>query len=139
VTLATPLKGETAYFWRVSAANIGGESAFSTARLFTTVSTVGVDEDRKRSAIPTAFALSQNYPNPFNPITTIEFALPRNSEVKLVVYDLAGRVVTELAKGNFIAGYHKVVFDAANLGSGIYYYRLKAGDFVSVKKLTLLK
>ncbi len=138
VTLATPLKGETPYFWRVSAANIGGESAFSTARLFTTVSTVGVEEKRE-SGIPTEFALSQNYPNPFNPTTTIKFALPRNSEVKLVIYDLAGRVVAELANSKFDAGYYEIVFDASTLVSGIYYYRLKAGDFVSVKKFTLLK
>lgn len=138
VKLANPLQGETAYFWRVSAANIGGESAFSTARLFTTVSTVGVDEKRER-AIPTEFALSQNYPNPFNPTTTIKFALPRSSEVKLVIYDLAGRVIAELANSKFDAGYHEIVFDASNLVSGIYYYRLKAGDFVSVKKFTLLK
>lgn len=136
--LTTPLQGETPYFWRVSAANIGGESAYSTARLFTTVSTVGVEEKRE-SGIPTEFALSQNYPNPFNPTTTIEFALPRSSEVKLVIYDLAGRVVAELASGKFDVGYHEIVFDASNLVSGIYYYRLKAGDFVSVKKLTLLK
>jgi hypothetical protein len=138
VKLTRPLQGETPYFWRVSAGNIGGESAFSTARLFTTVSTVGVEEKRE-SAIPTEFALSQNYPNPFNPTTTIEFALPKSSEVKLVIYDLSGRVVAELANGKFEAGYHKVVFDGARLVSGIYYYRLKAGDFVSVKKLTLLK
>jgi hypothetical protein len=137
-TLIRPLLGETSYFWRVSAANIGGESAFSTARLFTTESTVGVAEERK-NGIPTEFGLSQNYPNPFNPITTIEFALPKNSEVNLVVFDLAGRVVAELAKGDFNAGYHSINFDATNLASGIYYYRLKAGDFVSVKKLMLLR
>lgn len=139
VKLVRPLQGETPYFWRVSAGNIGGESAFSTARLFTTASTVGVAEDRKTTAIPTEFGLSQNYPNPFNPTTTIQFALPKSSEVKLVIYDLAGRVVMELANGKFEAGYHKVVFDATRLVSGIYYYRLKAGDFLSVKKLTLLK
>jgi len=138
VTLLRRLLGETPYFWRVSAANIGGESAFSTARLFTTEPVTGVEE-KKEAAIPTEFSLSQNYPNPFNPTTTIQFALPKSSEVKLVIYDLAGRVVAELARGKFEAGYHKVVFDATRLVSGIYYYRLKAGDFLSVKKLTLLK
>ncbi len=92
-----------------------------------------------KPGIPTAFILGQNYPNPFNPTTTIEFGLPQHSEVKLVVYDLAGRLVSELAVGHFNAGYHAITFDAAHLASGTYYYRLVAGDFVSVKKLMLLK
>ncbi len=138
VILVRRLAGETPYFWRVNAGNIGGDSPYSTARLLTTEQATSV-EDKRESAIPTEFALSQNYPNPFNPTTTIEFALPKTGEVKLVIYDLSGRVVAELANGKFEAGYHKVVFDGAKLVSGIYYYRLKAGDFVSVKKLTLLK
>ncbi len=138
VTLLRRLAGETPYFWRISAGNIGGDSPYSTARLFTTEATVGVEE-KKEAAIPTEFSLSQNYPNPFNPTTTVQFGLPKSSEVKLVVYDLSGRVVAELANGKFEAGYHKIAFDGARLVSGIYYYRLKAGDFISVKKLTLLK
>lgn len=138
VTLLRRLAGETPYFWRISAGNIGGDSPYSTARLFTTEATVGVEE-KKEAAIPTEFSLSQNYPNPFNPTTTVQFGLPKSSEVKLVVYDLSGRVVAELANGKFEAGYHKIAFDGARLVSGIYYYRLKAGDFTSVKKLTLLK
>ncbi len=89
--------------------------------------------------LPTEYALNQNYPNPFNPSTTIEFALPKSGEVNLVVYDILGRVVKELVSGVFEAGNHKVNFNATNLASGIYFYKLKAGDFVSVKKLTLLK
>jgi hypothetical protein len=138
VTLLRRLAGDTPYFWRVNAGNIGGDSPYSTARLFTTEIAVGVEE-KKEAAIPTEFSLSQNYPNPFNPTTTIQFGLPKSSEVKLVVYDLSGRVVAELANGKFEAGYHKIAFDGARLVSGIYYYRLKAGDFLSVKKLTLLK
>jgi hypothetical protein len=92
-----------------------------------------------QAALPTAFALSQNYPNPFNPATTIEFSLPQSSEVKLVVHDLAGRVVAELAAGNFAAGYHKIHFDASRLASGVYFYKLEAGSFTNVKKLMLLK
>ena len=89
--------------------------------------------------LPIEYALNQNYPNPFNPTTTIEFALPKSGEVNLVVYDILGRVVKELVSGVFEAGNHKVNFNATNLASGIYFYKLKAGDFVSVKKLTLLK
>ncbi len=89
--------------------------------------------------IPNQFELSQNYPNPFNPTTTIKFALPKASEVHLVVYDILGRVVTNLVNGNLNAGYHKINFNASNLASGVYFYSIKAGDFTSVKKLMLLK
>ncbi len=101
--------------------------------------TVSVDEAPGVVEIPTDFVLSQNYPNPFNPSTTIEFGLPQSSEVKLVVFDLAGRVVARPVAGQFSAGYHKITFNATNLSSGIYYYRLEAKDFVGVKKLLFLK
>ncbi len=90
-------------------------------------------------ALPTEYVLSQNYPNPFNPTTTIEFTLSKRSEVSLVVYDILGRIVTELASGNLNAGCHTVNFNASNLASGVYFYKLTAGDFVKVKKLMLLK
>jgi hypothetical protein len=92
-----------------------------------------------KSEIPTEFSLNQNYPNPFNPSTTIEFALPIESDVNLVVYDALGRVVEELAKGSYTAGYYKYNFNASNLASGIYFYALRAGEFVSIKKLMLIK
>ncbi|MGD8781991.1 MAG: T9SS type A sorting domain-containing protein [Ignavibacteria bacterium] len=85
------------------------------------------------------YSLNQNYPNPFNPTTTIEFALPQNSDVKLVVYDILGRAVANLIDDNLAAGYHRINFNASNLATGVYFYRIKAGDFVSVKKLLLLK
>jgi hypothetical protein len=101
--------------------------------------TVTAVNEPGNSLIPMQFELSQNYPNPFNPSTTINFALPKASEVHLVVYDLLGRVVTTLVNGNLNAGYHKINFNAANLASGVYFYSIKAGDFTSVKKLMLLK
>ncbi len=100
--------------------------------------TTGVGELADVS-IPTVYALSQSYPNPFNPSTTIGFALPQSSNVRLVVYDLMGRVVAELANGHFNAGYYKVTFDARNLASGVYFYQLKAGDFTSVRKVSFSK
>ncbi len=89
--------------------------------------------------IPLEFSLSQNYPNPFNPATTIEYDLPKEAPVQLMVYDNLGRMVRTLIEANQPAGYYKVVFDAQGLSSGMYYYRIQAGDFVKVKKLTLLK
>ncbi|MFO7445279.1 MAG: T9SS type A sorting domain-containing protein [Ignavibacteriaceae bacterium] len=89
--------------------------------------------------IPNQFALEQNYPNPFNPTTKIAFSVPQTSDVSLVVYDALGSMVTELVKGSYNPGYYEVNFNASNLASGVYFYRIKAGDFVSVKKLMLLK
>jgi endo-1,4-beta-xylanase len=89
--------------------------------------------------IPLEFYLSNNYPNPFNPSTTIDFDLPKNCNVKLVVYDVIGRKVAEVLKANMNAGHHNVTFNASELSSGLYYYRLEAGEFVSVKKMMLLK
>jgi hypothetical protein len=98
---------------------------------------VGIESDN--TGLPTVYALEQNYPNPFNPTTTIKFTLPKNSDVKLAVYDILGRLVTKLVDGNFEAGYHEVQFNASNLASGVYFYRIEAGNFVKVKKLMLLK
>jgi len=78
-------------------------------------------------------------PNPFNPTTTISFALPEASHVKLTVFDLQGRVVTELVNGMRDAGVHEVTLDAGDLSSGLYFYRINAGDFSSVRKMILMK
>jgi hypothetical protein len=85
------------------------------------------------------FRLEQNYPNPFNPTTTIEFALAETGEVKLKVFDMLGREVATLIDDRKNAGRHKVRFDASNLSSGVYFYRLKAGDKIQINKMTLIK
>lgn len=90
-------------------------------------------------ALPDAYALEQNYPNPFNPATTICFALPEAGKVTLSVYDIAGRLVAALVDGHRTAGVHEVSFDAANLASGIYVYRLEAGQFTASGKMVLMK
>ncbi len=84
-------------------------------------------------------ALDQNYPNPFNPRTTIAFTLASESDVQLEVFDAAGRWVATLFDGSKGAGRHTVDFDASRLSSGVYFYRLRAGDFVQQKKMVLLK
>jgi hypothetical protein len=88
---------------------------------------------------PRQYELSQNYPNPFNPSTTIKFELPKASHVSLTVYDILGREVTVLVNEKRDAGVHEVKFDGSNLASGVYFYRLKAGDIVQSKRLLLLK
>lgn len=90
-------------------------------------------------ALPEAFALNQNYPNPFNPETEITFALPRESYVSVKIYDLLGREVAVLTEGKRPAGEHRISFDAKNLPSGVYVYTLTATDFVSSKKMVVLK
>jgi hypothetical protein len=91
------------------------------------------------NAIVNEFALFQNYPNPFNPETSIRFNLAEASEVNLTVFNVAGQVVAELANGNFSSGMHTVNFDAANLTSGVYLYRVTAGSFTAQKKMVLMK
>lgn len=89
--------------------------------------------------IPKEFALAQNYPNPFNPSTTIKYELPVDSRVVLTVYNVIGQEVTTLVNGEQEAGYWSAKWDANNVASGVYLYRLQAGDFVASKKLLLLK
>ncbi len=89
--------------------------------------------------IPREFSLKQNYPNPFNPVTTISFALPSKVLVTLKIYDLIGREVAVLASEELPAGTYTRQWNAANMSSGIYFYRLQAGNFIATKKLVLLK
>jgi mannose/cellobiose epimerase-like protein (N-acyl-D-glucosamine 2-epimerase family) len=90
-------------------------------------------------AIPASFDLYQNYPNPFNPVTTIRYSLPRASDVRLGVYDMLGREVSVLEEGRRDAGQHAVRFDASHLASGVYIYRLRAGESDLVRRLMLLR
>ncbi|MFZ1518721.1 MAG: T9SS type A sorting domain-containing protein [Ignavibacteriaceae bacterium] len=89
--------------------------------------------------IPNEFTLEQNFPNPFNPTTKIKFSLPENQFVSLKVYNLLGQEVVTLVNENKTAGSYDISFNASNLSSGVYLYRIDAGSFTSVKKLTLLK
>lgn len=86
-----------------------------------------------------SYLLHQNYPNPFNPSTNIQFSLPEASVVELKVFDLTGRELASLVSGMKPAGNHAVAFDAGNLSSGIYIYRLKTGDFIQTKQMLLIK
>jgi len=91
------------------------------------------------SQLPMEYTLYQNYPNPFNPTTKIKFALPNNELVMLDVYNILGEKVKTLLQQNMEAGYHEIEFNAENLSSGIYLYRINAGSFNSVKKMVILK
>ncbi len=91
------------------------------------------------TSVPTEFSLSQNYPNPFNPSTSIEFSLPRSTEVSLRVFDMLGKEVVTLVNENKSTGSYRVSFDGSNLASGVYVYRLETDKFIDTKKLVLLK
>jgi hypothetical protein len=101
------------------------------------VGPVGINE--QTDGLPKAFSLSQNYPNPFNPTTEIEFALPKNSDVKLEVFNLLGQKVATLVDGSVEAGYHSVRWNASEQASGVYYYKISAGTFTKVQSMTLVK
>jgi hypothetical protein len=92
----------------------------------------------KVTLLPSEYSLTQNYPNPFNPVTTIEFALPKAGEWTMTIYNVLGQEVTNWHKQTE-AGYHKIEWDAANYASGLYFYRLVAGNFTATKKMVLLK
>ncbi|MDW8436493.1 MAG: T9SS type A sorting domain-containing protein [Chloroherpetonaceae bacterium] len=93
----------------------------------------------RETSVASAYELEQNYPNPFNPSTTIRFAIPQQSDVKLEVFNVLGQKVATLVNERLAAGTYSKVFDAANLASGVYFYRLQAGDFVKTMKMMLVK
>jgi hypothetical protein len=94
------------------------------------------------SEIPKEFSLSQNYPNPFNPSTKIRFNIPHSGRSvfsKLIVYDNLGREAATLVNEQLNPGSYEVDFDGSSLTSGVYYYKLTAGDYSSTKKMILIK
>jgi hypothetical protein len=88
---------------------------------------------------PVTFMLSQNYPNPFNPSTMITFDIPERSLVALVVYDLLGREVATLVRGEMNAGHYETRFDGGGRATGVYFYRLESGGHSLVRKMLLMK
>jgi len=106
---------------------------FSASSNFTSTS------NPEQASVPKEFSLEGNYPNPFNPATTIKFSLGDHSNVKLDVFNVHGQKVKTLIEGSMNAGQHQVMFNASSLPSGMYFYRLQAGDFSEVQKMSLIK
>ncbi|MBP1654322.1 MAG: Por secretion system C-terminal sorting protein, partial [Bacteroidetes bacterium] len=131
------------YWWRARAHNVAGWGPYSDPRK--AVLLIMSAEDDK--VVPGEFSLGQNYPNPFNPSTSIQYGLPVRSFVTLTVYNMLGQEVATLIEGEREAGYHTAKFDARNLASGVYLYRLQAkredgnrgGDFVQTRRLLLVR
>jgi Secretion system C-terminal sorting domain len=99
----------------------------------------GINTEEKEKIIPKEYSLHQNYPNPFNPITTIKFDLPKDGLITLEIFDILGRRITTLINEYKTAGSYEQLFDASSLVSGVYVYILRAGDFVTSKKMVLIK
>ena len=99
----------------------------------------GYNDESTNGIKPTAYSLVQNYPNPFNPVTLIQYELPNESHVSLIIYDILGREVRTLVNEVQEAGYRSVMFDASSIPSGVYFYRLQAGGFNDIKKMVLMK
>lgn len=95
----------------------------------------GVEEDD----FPKSFSIGQNYPNPFNPVTTFAYAVPTESRVSIIIYDVSGREVRTLVDEEVGPGRHETVLHATGLPSGVYFARMVAGKFTDTRKITLLK
>jgi hypothetical protein len=139
---AVPVEGDKAYKFYALAQDRAGNSTLNRSNeVEVKVISVSVNDDE---ALPDRFELAQNYPNPFNLSTVIKFSLPVRSKVKIEVYDILGRKVKLLVNGEYEAGKWKVIWNGQNdkgfsVSSGVYLYRMKAGEFMSVKKMILLK
>ena len=88
---------------------------------------------------PDNYSLSTAYPNPFNPITTLSFSIPKDSKVRLSIYNLQGREVVTLVNKNMDAGYHSVIWNADIHSSGVYFVKMTAGEYISTQKLMMVK
>lgn len=111
----------------------GGYNGYCAKNMLSTTGISGNNE------IPAGFKLMQNYPNPFNPSTTIKFALPNSGNVSLKVFDITGKLVSEMINGKLEAGNHEIYFNASNLSSGAYFYKLETQGFSDIKKMMLVK
>jgi len=127
----------TSYDWTVSVTD--GISDVASPDVFSFTTPLPNDIGDQDFEVPEKFNLAQNYPNPFNPVTTIGYDLPENSHVVLKIFDVTGREIQTLVNGSKPAGRHQVEFNSALLASGIYLYRIEAGNEFQVKRMLLIK
>ncbi len=136
------MRSAYAYFWIEEDRSFGIHNpAFAFGILKASIEELGgvVSVDYPESGMPQEYQLSQNYPNPFNPSTKIEYSLPAQSNVKIVIYDALGNQLEILFSGEKSAGTHSLTWNANNYASGIYFYRMQAENFVQVRKMLLMK
>jgi hypothetical protein len=136
MTVKIPAAGTMKSFtWKVRAQNAADFGRYSESWTFVRLTTSAAQQD----GIPKEYALYQNYPNPFNPTTKIRYALPKQSSVSVRVYNALGQEVRSFTSGIEAAGYHEMWFDGSGLASGLYFYRIRAGEFGAVKSMLLVK
>jgi len=135
-TLNSPLEEGTIYHWRVQSRKGEITANWSSVWSFSTATTTNISNT---GDVPIAVTLQQNYPNPFNPSTLIRFAIPENMHVRLEVYNTLGQLIQTLINENMGSGWQEVTFHAEQLPSGVYIYRLQAGDVSISKRLMLIK
>ncbi len=133
------LDGASAAFVYSNPRFFGGSFSGTSTVRSDSIFTLDVEEKIASVRIPKDYALAQNYPNPFNPTTIILYDLPSASSVRLEVFDLLGRKVATLVNSRQPAGTHTYTLRANALSSGIYFYRLQAGDYVKTRKMMLVK
>ena len=122
------------YTYHLTAIDFSGNESDPADATLTMTSVIG-----SSNMIPTEFALRNNYPNPFNPVTSIKYELPDPSHVTIKVLNIAGQEVATLVNTDKPAGYHTISWDATNVGSGVYFYTMKAGSFKATQKMILTK
>ena len=132
---------DTAWIYVYVADTTGNSTTTGSYALIDDWAFMGVSDIQKKenTNLVQEFQLKQNYPNPFNPTTNIEFSVPQSSDVKLVVYNQLGETVATLVNEHLSAGSYKADWNAEDLPSGIYFYRITAGDFSKTMKLMLIK
>lgn len=123
----------------VSGDSLGNDPNLGTLARIDDLAFSGVVSVKEGVQHPLGYSLEQNYPNPFNPITNIEFSIPQSSDVELVIYNPLGQTVATLVKEQLSAGSYSVDWNAKGFPSGIYFYRITAGDFTQTRKLLLAK
>jgi polyhydroxybutyrate depolymerase len=114
-----------------------GDNMFWSDSIFIHANPTGIEKEDNN--LPKTFSLKQNYPNPFNPITNIEFSIPKAETVTLKIYNILGQEVATLVSDKLNAGSYKYVWDAFDLASGVYMYKIEAGNFIQIHKMILLK
>ncbi len=127
----------TPYLWTVSVSD--GISNVASQDTFLFIIGIPTDITLGNPEVPGNFVLSQNYPNPFNPETIIKFGIPTETNVQLSIYNALGEMIKVLLNEMKIAGNYEIPFNASSLPSGIYFYRLQAGNYIETKKMVLMK
>lgn len=127
------------YSWRIMASNEFGSGMWTSVFKFKTAADTTLGKNDIDLTLPQEYTLEQNYPNPFNPVTTISFGIPESGMTSLRVYNIIGQEIAVLLNEDISAGHYNIQFDATDMTSGLYLYKLQSNDFTSIKKMLLIK